>query len=153
MKTPFQKKQEANAQILDWLKTGVVVGIALFGTSFLLPAPSCILGYLTGLGVIAATVAASALAWLWVYLSSDEMKPREDSREYFLGGGWGDHIEWMKCGDSVAGHKHTRPRKGDVLVCEMISGRIGRYVFIDVEYCSDPTDMFFALVRFHDYKD
>jgi hypothetical protein len=63
-------------------------------------------------------------------------------------GRWGFDIYFMETlrpGVSplrVAGHWTPRPKPGEVLVDK--AGK--RYVFVQVEYCQDPRDMFFATV-------
>lgn len=69
---------------------------------------------------------------------------RGERRRYIFGGGWGDRIEWTKTGERVSGWKSNRPRKGDFLIVPMKSGKEAVYVFEEIEYCHDPTDMFFA---------
>jgi hypothetical protein len=82
--------------------------------------------------------------------------------QFSIGGFWGSHVDWiskvpeqrsdgryMRCW----GHHSPRPRIGDILASRMQSGKVGRWVFTEVDYESDPNDMFFAWVRFVDYED
>lgn len=76
------------------------------------------------------------------------LKPREGATLYAVGGGWGDRISWF--GDElkrVSGHKQIIPREGDVLTCEMQSGKTGVWIFQKIDHCYDPPDMFFADVN------
>lgn len=77
--------------------------------------------------------------------------PRADAVVYAGGGGWGDRIEWadMGLGTSFAevfGWKDRKPRRGDVLLNRLESGRIGAFVFTHVRPVGDPRDMFHATV-------
>ena len=68
--------------------------------------------------------------------------------------GWGDRISWFSFEKrSVSGHMEAQPKVGDVMTCELASGRVGAFVFIDVRQCSDPRDMFFGTVKDLDYAD
>ncbi len=76
-------------------------------------------------------------------------RPRADAVLYEVGGTWGSRIEWTDnaAGESlrrVVGWKSPIPTKGDVLICAMKSGKTGVWVFMGIEYCMDPSDMFFA---------
>lgn len=87
---------------------------------------------------------------------------------YAIGGGWGNHISWLNDGVAdrvglddgtvgqghrkVYGHKSFKPRLGDLLTCQMQSGRIGIFKFVEIEYLTDPDDMFFGTVEFLEYE-
>jgi hypothetical protein len=45
-----------------------------------------------------------------------------------------------------------RPRVGDILASKMGSGKVGEWVFTEVDYERDPNDMFFGWVRFIGYE-
>lgn len=77
-------------------------------------------------------------------------------REYKIGGGWGDRIEWLnperfsepfdeKTHFHVAGWKAVKPSVGDGLVGEFEKSRIW-FRFVKIRHCGDPPDMFFAEV-------
>lgn len=59
---------------------------------------------------------------------------------------WFDHSTLHVCGWT-----QPRPRVGDFLTCEMTSGRMGRFVFVKVELCNDPHDMYFGYVKHDGY--
>lgn len=65
---------------------------------------------------------------------------------------WGDHIEimnWEK--GTIWGHLPIKPRKGDIIRFKMQSGNILQTSVKSVEYCSDPTDQFFAEIQPKEY--
>lgn len=74
---------------------------------------------------------------------------RDDARTYEIGGVWGMSVQWFgdTPGTKVVGWMSRRPRIGDILLAPMQSGRIGKYVFTDVDYKLDPKDMFFGDVE------
>lgn len=76
-----------------------------------------------------------------------------EPRTYTVGGGWGCHVEWMTPHAKVWGHQPRRPRKGDRIHSAMQSGRTGVYEVVEVEYCWDLDDMFFADVTPLGYLD
>lgn len=62
--------------------------------------------------------------------------------------GWGDSImfyDWEK--RRLVGHLGKRPKIGDEIRSKMESGKIGRFLVSEVEYCRDPNDMFFCTVK------
>lgn len=66
--------------------------------------------------------------------------------------GWGDSIGWMNVEKGrMTGHTTPLPNKGDEIHCEMMSGKTGRFSFTEVEYCFDPSDMWFGTVEFLGY--
>lgn len=68
---------------------------------------------------------------------------REDYRVYNQGGMWGQNITvHMYANDDIS---HTgcwtpKPRVGDVLVVRMNSGKVGVFIFTEVEPWHDPVD-------------
>ncbi|MFW6009077.1 MAG: hypothetical protein ACOCP8_07430 [archaeon] len=67
---------------------------------------------------------------------------------YKIGGGWGDRIEWFDFKKrKVVGWKNNKPQKFDLLISKMESGKVVVFTFINIEYCSDPHDMFFGIVK------
>lgn len=92
----------------------------------------------------------------------------EQPGRFKIGGGWGDHISFVKDdAPTGASHKHRRvyghlpvdllwadvrfPEVGDLLGCEMQSGRVGVFRFIDVHIARDPHDMFTGSVEWIGY--
>ena len=78
--------------------------------------------------------------------------------DYHIHFGWGDHIEWLnpeqfekpmtrKSEIRVWGHLSDKPKKGQTLLGEFKRSFM-KFEFIEVEYNSDPPDMFFATVKF-----
>lgn len=89
----------------------------------------------------------------WRFWKREKEKPAE-RKKYKIGGGWGDTIDWLDWDNrKVVGWKHRRPNKGDILVAEMGSGKTAAFEFMDVKYCGDPNDMFFAKLRDVGYSD
>lgn len=83
-------------------------------------------------------------------------KPRDDARTFDTRGSetWGDSVKWWNVEQKrVYGWTSPRPRVGDVLKSEMRSGKIGVFVFVEVETFHDPEDMFFGNVRFVRYEE
>jgi len=77
-----------------------------------------------------------------------------------IGGGWGDRIqidEWPKKNNeglaSVIGWKNPKPKKGDKLRVPLESGKTMLCEFVDVRYCGNPADMFFADIKSLNYID
>lgn len=77
-------------------------------------------------------------------------------REWGIGGGWGDRIEFtntrqfdapITCDSKyqVAGWKREKPKKGDILIAEFERSWM-HFAFVEVTNCADPADMFFATV-------
>lgn len=77
--------------------------------------------------------------------------------DYKLGGGWGCHVSLSNPDEfsqidlntqtvRVYGHITPRPRVGQTLVGEFQKSFI-KFEFVNVEYCHDPQDMFFAEVK------
>jgi len=89
------------------------------------------------------------------WLDIDDQIPECD---YCIGGEWGCHIAWLKpevflSPDmnedtliSVWGHYTPRPKVGQTLWAEF-KRSFRTFVFMDVTYCNDPPDMFFAKVK------
>jgi hypothetical protein len=86
-----------------------------------------------------------------------KLAPRKDATVFKVGGGWGDSIQWSFGGEGfpckVNGWKTPKPIEGDVLTCEMQSGRTCVWIFAKVEPCRDVHDMFFADVELAGYLD
>lgn len=77
-------------------------------------------------------------------------------REFTMGGGWGDAINWEnperfskpfdeKTKFEVVGWKSPKPEHGDTLKAEFEKSWIW-FRFVKVKPCGDPPDMFFATV-------
>lgn len=77
--------------------------------------------------------------------------------DFEIGGGWGDHIDWMTVDwDSINMNKDilhvyghlpfNRPKVGQTLLGHFEHSDI-LFKFLTVEYKSDPPDMFFATVK------
>ena len=82
------------------------------------------------------------------------VQPNLNAHRFKVGGGWGDAINWFgEKPDMVVGWKRKKPKVGDILECEMQSGKMGEFVFEKVDYKHDPPDMFFADVRFVGYTN
>lgn len=96
-------------------------------------------------------------------LGGGEIPVKEHPNEqmtFDVGGGWGNRIsirEWPKKDDenlaSVDGHKNPKPRVGDLLRVPCKSGKTMICEFVDVKYCRDPEDMFFADIKALKYED
>ena len=72
----------------------------------------------------------------------------EEARTYNIGGGWGDRVQWVNWDSRrIVGWKQKRPRKGDILISPMESGKTAQFRFMEIEYLPDPPDMFFATVE------
>lgn len=80
-------------------------------------------------------------------------EPRKNARLFKIGGGWGNAVEWMTWDTRVNGWKTPTPVDGDILTCEMKSGKTAVWIFDKVEPCGDPADMFFATVAPVGYTD
>ena len=52
---------------------------------------------------------------------------------------------------SVVGWKSSRPKPNDLLRMRMASGKVGLCIFVKVELCRDPADMFFGDVKMLGY--
>lgn len=46
----------------------------------------------------------------------------------------------------IVGH-YGQPKKGDVFTCKMQSGKIAVFEVVEVEWCSDPRNMYFCTVK------
>lgn len=94
------------------------------------------------------------IAWLRK-LFRRPVRPRKgaatyDTRSSF----WGNNVVWNSVANRrVHGWCEPRPVRGDILKSPMKSGRVGLFVFTDVEYCRDPHDMFFATVEPIGYEE
>lgn len=91
----------------------------------------------------------------WLFFGK---KPAEVLKEnptvYTIGGGWGNSIQWSDTSTwRVHGWKYRIPEVGDELRAPMTSGKTCRFVFLRVDHCWDPPDMFFANVYPIAYTD
>lgn len=62
---------------------------------------------------------------------------------------WGNSIEICRINKntfSIRGWLQNKPENGDKLIYETESGKYAVGYIVDVEYCGDPRDMFFANV-------
>ena len=67
--------------------------------------------------------------------------------------GWGNSINWMDWDKRrVYGHLTPTPKKGDILMAKMESGKIARFEFKEVDVMRDPSDQFFATVSYLGYE-
>jgi hypothetical protein len=68
--------------------------------------------------------------------------------------GWGNAINWLDFEKrKMYGHLYDKPRIGDLINCQMQSGKVHSFIVVDVEYKSDPPDMFFCDVSDYKYKE
>lgn len=70
--------------------------------------------------------------------------------------GWGNSIRWMNVEKGqISGHLSYphEPYKGDILLAKMQSGKIGKFIFREIEWCGNPSDMFFSTVEFAGYHE
>lgn len=61
---------------------------------------------------------------------------------------WGDSIDfndWQRRG--LTGHTTPLPKKGDIFHSKMRSGKVMAFELVKVEYCGDPSDMWFGTVK------
>lgn len=69
---------------------------------------------------------------------------------------WGDSIEFGKIDKntfSIRGWLQNKPRDGDKLIYQTENGEYAVGYIVDVKYCGDPRDMFFAnVIPFGIYK-
>jgi hypothetical protein len=63
--------------------------------------------------------------------------------------GWGDNVHFWPEGsrDHIVGWLSRKPVVGDEIRFKMRSGRVGRYVLVEVEYMQDPPDMWSGRVE------
>jgi hypothetical protein len=83
------------------------------------------------------------------------LRPRVDARTYDTREQfWGNSVQWTNYqAMRVHGWCEPRPTRGDILKAPMKSGRVGIFIFKDVEYCRDPQDMFFATVAPFEFEE
>lgn len=78
----------------------------------------------------------------------DHMKDFKDGkgRRFEFGGGWGDAIWFVDNAkmNRAYGWKSKRPDDGDFLLVKMESGQTGIFRFQNVDWKTDPADMFVA---------
>ena len=66
---------------------------------------------------------------------------------------WGNRVSWTDWhAREIDGHL-LGIKKGDEIRSKMESGKIARFVVIEITYCSDPSDMFFGKVKDLGYED
>ncbi|WP_290235598.1 hypothetical protein [Bacteroides acidifaciens] len=70
---------------------------------------------------------------------------------------WGDKIDITRLNPNgtfrIVGWLPQRPKHGDKLIYDVESGRKAVGYIVNVEYCRDPRDMFFADVIPYDYYE
>lgn len=95
------------------------------------------------------------MSWLVSLFSRapKEPTPRKNARLYQIGGMWGNAVNWSEFPKQVVGWKNHKPTNGDILTCEMVSGKTAVWIFEKVDLCDRPPDMFFATVSFAGYLD
>lgn len=77
-----------------------------------------------------------------------------------MGGGWGDRIEifnWSETPNKkhlprITGWKNPLPKNGDLLKVQMKSGKTGIFEIVNIKYCDNPSDMFFADIKLLKYE-
>lgn len=82
-------------------------------------------------------------------------KPRQDARVFDTRTAvWGNNVEWTDIASRhVVGWTEPLPQVGDVLKSPMASGKVGLFVFVKVDPCRDPDDMFFGQVEQFGYEE
>lgn len=86
--------------------------------------------------------------------NGDSVELRDDAEIFILNGDnmWGSSIAWWHPEEhdsgsnifKIVGWVSPKPQIGDYLLAKMASGKWGKLIFIKVDYCGDPPDMFFA---------
>lgn len=67
---------------------------------------------------------------------------------------WGDNIGWFNVETlQLCGHTTPLVETGDEILCEMRSGKVGKFKVTEVEPCGDPPDMWFAKSEFSGYVE
>ena len=96
----------------------------------------------------------SVVAWLKRKFQRT-VKPRADARVFDTRTAfWGNNVEWLDIATRrVVGWTEPLPQVGDVLKSPMQSGRVGLFVFTQVEPCRNPNDMFFGHVEQVGYEE
>ncbi len=108
-----------------------------------------------GLFVTAVTLIStlSLAVAIGQYRSLRRLRDTFVPRNFDVGGGLGNAINWFTYPTRVVGWKSSKPRVGDMLRSKLKSGRTGVFVFKTVEAQRDPDDMFFATVQACGYLD
>jgi len=77
------------------------------------------------------------------------MKPDKRRWNIWEHRGWGNRISWIDydCRKLVGCIRHPRVAMGDEIACEMQNERIALFRIIQVEYHTNPPDLFFAAVQ------
>ena len=66
--------------------------------------------------------------------------------------GWGNSINFFDWDTRrISGHTPFKIKIGDEIRQKMVSGKIGRFKVINIDYKLDPSDMFFGTVEDLDY--
>ena len=78
-------------------------------------------------------------------------------RVYRIGGGWGDHAEWLRMptddrSGRVTGHHTPAPVDGDEIESPMQSGKTGVFRLSNLKRYYDPPDQWFADATFVGYR-
>lgn len=77
-----------------------------------------------------------------------EMRPiLEKMRSIFKINKNGIDIYWHDFDKRVIVGHSGRPKKGDIFTTKMLSGKIGVFEVINVHWCNDPSNMYFADVK------
>lgn len=71
---------------------------------------------------------------------------------------WGDEISFEEANEEtkmigINGHSPYHYKVGDVIVQRCESGKLGRFIIVEIRYMDDPTDQFFGTVGCIDYVD
>lgn len=74
--------------------------------------------------------------------------PTEEIINLWEHNGWGNNVYFSDFKNrKITGHLSPRPKVGDEIRSKMSSGKIGRFLVKEIEYCRDPNDMFFCDVE------
>lgn len=77
--------------------------------------------------------------------NSNHPKTVWDMREHK---GWSNSISFFNWETRrLVGHTTPLPCVGDEFLAPMFSGKTGKFILISVEYCHDPSDMWFGIVK------
>lgn len=70
-----------------------------------------------------------------------------------INGAWGRSIHLKDNETDVYGWLSPLPKRNDIILFTMKSGKTGKYIFTEVRPCGDPPDMFFGKVKCVGYVD
>ena len=77
-----------------------------------------------------------------------KINPKPYTYKYWEHFSWGDSIQWRNSDDTlplkVVGWHARRPKDGDKLLYQTENEEIAVGYFVNVKYCDNPKDMFFA---------